>query len=212
MPKTQPVGFVRLAKAISWAGAVPGTRYREFHRGTIYPMYTEHEYNWLIKNGICQDPYKTLNHINPEDLKFLGPGTEVVIIRDIGIGDILIISTLLNPLKQAYPRVRFSFATNSNHLPIFDNAACINRGYQISKMRGSFTVMDMRGFAERHYDKHRLERIDIYARYFLGRSLGEYTFPIPCRSHPLRTFRFCQRIFPTSAAGMRTATPGLSCS
>lgn len=179
MPGREPIGFVRLAKAISWAGVIPGTKHYEMYRGTIYPMYTEHEYNWLIKNGICIDPHKKLNEMSPQDLHSVRPGTEITLIRDIGIGDVLIVTTLLEPLKELYPNLRFSFATNSNHLPIFDGAPCIARTYQISKMRGAFNVIDLRGFAERHPDKRRFERIDIYARFLIGKTLADYSFPVP---------------------------------
>jgi ADP-heptose:LPS heptosyltransferase len=46
-------------------------------------------------------------------------------------------------------------------------------------MRGTFFAVDLRGFAERHHDKHRFERIDIYARFLLGHALREYDFPVP---------------------------------
>jgi len=184
----EPAGYLRLARSISWQHQVPGGKFWTFLRGKIEPIPTEYEYDYLLRQGWVEDPYKQLNEIGPEAMKHMRPGAEVIVIRNIGMGDVILLAAVIRELAKAYPYLRISFATTSRHGPLFEGVSWITQVYQISSMRGHFpAVLDLRGFAERHPEKYDFERIDIYARYLLGHVPDEYVFDVPTVHEEERT-------------------------
>ena len=180
MPKPEPAGYLQLKRSISFEVGVPGSRRYRFYRGTPEPIDCEHDYNHLIKTKYVYDPYKTIHEIAPATLQKLRPGQEVLIIRDIGLGDIIIVAAVVRELVKVYPHLKFSFATNSNHRALFDDCPWCHEHFQISRMRGTWNAaLDLRGFAERSSLKLEVDRIDIYAKNLLGRTLAEYDLELP---------------------------------
>lgn len=176
----EPAGYLRLSRSISWQHQVPGGKFYTFLRGKIEPIPTEYEYDYLINQGWVEDPYKQFGEIGPEGIKRLRPGSELVIVRNIGLGDVILLAAVVREMPNLYPHVRFSFATSSRHRALFDGVSWVSQVYQISTMRGNFpAVIDLRGFAERHARKYDFERIDLYARYLLGYVPAKYQFDVP---------------------------------
>jgi ADP-heptose:LPS heptosyltransferase len=175
-----PAGYLRLSRSISWQHQIPGGRHYVFLRGKVEPIATEHEYDYLLRQGWVEDPYKHLNEITIETLPRLRPGSEVIIFRNIGLGDVILVAAVVRELPRLHPHLRFSFATISRHIPLFEGVPWISQVYQISNMRGHFpAVIDLRGFAERHPQKYDHERIDLYSRYLLGYVPDKYEFDVP---------------------------------
>lgn len=179
MSKPEYCGYLILKRSVSWAGEIPGGHRYQVVRGQIFGCHNEHEYNWLLRTNYFRDPYKRFNVWPAEYLKKLRAGTEVLVVRDIGLGDLIIISQVVEALTREYPKLRFSLATNSNHRALFDNVSWLAAVYQISSLRGAFDTIELRGFAERHHAKYTTDRIDLYYDYLLGRRPKEYRYSVP---------------------------------
>jgi ADP-heptose:LPS heptosyltransferase len=179
MPRAKYCGYLILKRSMSWAGEIPGGHRYQVVRGQIFGVHNEHEYNWLLRTNYFRDPHKQFRVWPADHLKKLRDGTEVVIVRDIGMGDLIIISAAVEALTKKYPKLRFSWATNSNHRALFDNVPWLSTTYQISSMRGAFDVIDLRAFAERHHAKYQVDRIDLYFDYLLGKRPKEYRYSVP---------------------------------
>jgi len=177
MPKY--CGHLILKRSVSWQGTVPMSNTYHAVRGEIFGVKCEHDYNWLLRTGYFRAPYKDFRLWPSDHLKKLRPGTEVVIVRDIGLGDLVIISAAIKALDEAHPHLRFAWATNSYHRELFENVPWLTCTYQISSMRGTFDAIDLRGFAERHHAKYTTDRIDIYFDYLLGSRPKAYRFCVP---------------------------------
>jgi ADP-heptose:LPS heptosyltransferase len=176
----EPAGYLKLSRSISWQHKVPGGKFYQFVRGEVVPIPNEYEYDYLIRQGYVNDPYKSLVEIAPEFLKRIRPGAEVVVIRNIGLGDVILVAAVVRLLAERYPYIKFSFATKSNNMPLFDGVPWVHHVYQISRMRGHFpAVLELRGFAERHPEKYDMERIDLYARFLLAYAPEKYVFDVP---------------------------------
>ena len=176
----EPAGYLKLTRSISWQHQVRGGHFYQFGRGEVKPIPSEYEYDYLVRQGWVCDPYKNFTEIAPEYLKHVRPGAEVLIIRNIGLGDVIMVAAVVRILTERYPHLKFSFATHSRNRVLFDNVPWVHMTYQISSMRGYFpAVLELRGFAERHPKKYDEERIDLYARYLLAEIPEHYELDIP---------------------------------
>lgn len=159
-----------------------------FRRGHAVPIVDalgnpdEGLYNDLLRSGYLSDPDQIFAYQNPRVLQRLNPGTEVVVIRDVGMGDVLMVSLSLRKLAQVYPRLKFTYATSTVYVPMFRDCDFLHRVVPIVGLIGRHDwVLDLRGYSERTENRFKRGRIDLFADH-LGVVIDDYRFPY--RVHP----------------------------
>lgn len=133
-------------------------------------------YATLLRRGNFADPRKDYYHIHPGQLsKYNAKNAEVVVIRDMGLGDVVIVSAVVRALQAKYPKVRFRYAVKRQYLGVF-------RAFDVpmvalEDLNGRHTTIDLTGYGERAHDAWTADRLDVYARYTgvypLSNTLGE---------------------------------------
>ena len=92
-----------------------------------------------------------------------GPRAQYAVVRNMGMGDIIMVTPILRAMKQSWPWADVVLFTERRYLPLLRH----NPDCQVQAMEdgvnGSMTF-DLRGVSERAGDRQATERIDIYAR------------------------------------------------
>lgn len=137
-------------------------------------------YHALIRQGIARDPDQQIDYMNPRNLRQVPPGNQVVVFRDMGLGDVLMVSIPLRDLCARHPGLRFIYAVDRRYVTLFRAKGM--PWYQvkaIDDLKGAWRyAIDLRGYSERHGEARRKDRIDIFAEYLLGGRPSSYRFPI----------------------------------
>jgi ADP-heptose:LPS heptosyltransferase len=92
---------------------------------------------------------------------------EIVVTRDMGLGDLLLLVPAIRGMKRVYPGLRITFATSSRYIPLFDGGwiGDVERVVSLLSLQGRFNSIDLRGYSERATDKNTHHRTDVFANY-----------------------------------------------
>ena len=153
---------------------------RVFRRGEIFEV-SEQEYHDLLRLGHFADPDRQLDFIRPSSLRSVPHGTMLPILRDCGLGDVLMATIPLRDLVARYPRIKFRYLCDSRYVPLvrwLSRSVPIEVG-AIRDLRGAHQyVIDLRAYVERQRDAWSADRIDIFSRYLLQGPPTSYEYPI----------------------------------
>lgn len=153
-----------------------------FRRAQAIPMPDEGRYHRLIRTGYLRDPDKRFDSIDvPRVLPKLSPGTTVLVLREMGLGDVLMVSIVLRALAQKYPTLRFVYACGSHYMPLFRDCDFLEDVVPLWRLQGHFPyVVELRGLSERSPLRKDLDRIDLFAQY-CGVTVEDYAMPFRTR-------------------------------
>ena len=169
---------VVLTRALTYFYKHQGKGYH-FRRGEIVEV-PEIVYHNVIRLGGFSDPDQTVDYVHPRVLKTVPAGTEVPVIRDMGLGDVLMASIPLRDLVGRHPRLKFIYAVDSRYVGLFKNLDFgLYKICAIARLRGAFQWgLDLRGLVERSPLARKMDRIDVFADYMLGGPPQSYRYPL----------------------------------
>ena len=150
-----------------------------FVRGRRYDNVPEGVYHGMIRRGIARDPDQQIDWVLPKMIKAARKGSRVPIVRDMGLGDVLMTSIPLRDFAQRMSHVRLVYAMDSRYVPIFEGLP-FAEVCSITDLRGKFQYgVDLRGYCERAHEARHQDRTDVFANYLLGGGRpSSYDFPI----------------------------------
>lgn len=153
----------------------------EFRRGTPLPIPNEGRYNELVRTGYVADPDQRFQYIHPSAIAKAEDGTDILVIRDMGLGDVLMVTLALRALAEQYPRLNFRYATSSIYVPLLRDCQFLAGIQSIVDTLGELRwVIDLRGYSERAEDRYVRNRIDLFADH-LGVTIRDYDYPFRVR-------------------------------
>ncbi len=154
-----------------------------FKRGTAVEV-SERDYLDLLRTGKFVDPDSRMDFVRPDMLKSAPPGTVVPILRDIGLGDVLMATIPLRDLARKYPRLRFVYGCHSKFAPILKGQMPFLAAVKpMNKITGNYQwAVDLRAYVERHPACRRVDRIDLFSQYLIGGPPSSYVYPIRATS------------------------------
>ena len=80
------------------------------------------QYHELMRNGNFIDPRQDLYHVHPSKLALYDErGRKIVFIRDMGLGDVLMLMPSLRAVHKRYPNLKMEYAVKSVYVPLFDD-------------------------------------------------------------------------------------------
>jgi ADP-heptose:LPS heptosyltransferase len=95
----------------------------------------------------------------------LPAGSDVVVVRDQGLGDVLMASVAVRALARARPQLHVSFFTEKRYAPLFNGPWEAHGVGFLEEVRGRFqNAFDQRGLVERDGRKHVEDRKRIFCR------------------------------------------------
>lgn len=149
-----------------------------FRRGVVTEV-DEGTYHDLLRMGGFADPDCAIDFINPLRLNGVPDRTTIPVIRDMGLGDVLMASIPLRDLARRYPRLRFVYAVAGRYRALFDGLPFLERAVGITDLKGGWSWgIDLRGHVERSRHQRRMDRIDIFSQYLLGGPPTSYDYPL----------------------------------
>lgn len=156
---------------------------RLFRRGEPQ-LVEDQDYSFLIQQGVFKDPDQDVDFIQPAKLQGIPGSMEIPVIRDMGLGDVLIVSVALRELAAKYPRLRFVYAVDPRYVACFRDCHFLSRVTSIPQLHGSWAYgIDLRGYAERCPGCHTDDRLELYLRYLVGspevRNIDFPLYPTP---------------------------------
>lgn len=148
-----------------------------FKRGVIMDV-PEKVYHDLLRRGGFQDPDCAVDFVNPLKMRGVPYETTVPVIRDMGLGDVLMAAIPLRDLAARNPRLKFIYCVDSRYVPLFEDLEFIERCIPIHQLKGPWAYgVDLRGYVERNRHQRKMDRIDIFSHYLLGGPPSSYDFP-----------------------------------
>lgn len=138
----------------------------------------EGEYFHLIRTGRFVDPDKAFQFINPDrTLPRLTPGTMVTVLRECGLGDVLMVLVVIRAMRQKFPKLRFRIGTGRAYVKLCEGLDFLDGAHALMDMGGRVpNVIDFRNFVERHPRRDHDDRIDIFASH-CGVQVSDYSLP-----------------------------------
>jgi ADP-heptose:LPS heptosyltransferase len=108
----------------------------------------------------------TVERVYPKEILDTLESPSILVIRNMGIGDILISTELVRNLKFLYPTSKISYATFKRHMSLLENNPDIERIYQIGEVDPfSFnTDINLCHKSEKYPDCTWMIRSDMYSR------------------------------------------------
>lgn len=167
------------------ARVIPAKARTVKERNVVYRMghpveiQDEELYYHLIRSGKLRNADQELRPIDPvKILPKLRPGTYVTVVREQGLGDVLMVLVVIRALKARYPELQFSLATGRWYLPILGSLDFLAQVESLFEMRGHRgNVIDLRNVPERSADRESVDRIEIFAR-ACGIEVQDYSLPL----------------------------------
>lgn len=145
----------------------------KFKRGESMEV-TEALYHALMQTGKFIDPRKHFYHIHPKKFPMYNTKRrQVYFIRDMGIGDVLMVTPSLRAVKKKFPDIEIRYAVKRLYVPLFEDFEIPTSA--IEDLNGRFNVVDLRGYSERASDRRTQHRVDVFARYLLVNPLEDRT-------------------------------------
>jgi len=156
---------------------------RAFRRGEPQDV-PEGDYLFLLSQGFI-DPNHELQVVHPSRLTRAPADSEIPIVRTGGLGDVLMVLPALRELAHRFPRLRFTYATAHEFVPLLRNCLLgqpggfLHRVCALADLHGRLPwVIDLRGYSERD-GRERYDRIGVFARYLLnGGEPLDWSYPL----------------------------------
>lgn len=148
-----------------------------FKRGEIRDV-PANIYHDMIRRGAARDPDHHVDFVRPALLKNARKGSVVPVIRDCGMGDVLMVSIPLRDLAARNPHVRLLYCVEERYVDLFRGLPfCDVRS--ITRLRGFYPYgIDLRGYSERARTAWTMDRTDVFSDYLLGGPPSTYDYPI----------------------------------
>lgn len=196
-----------MARVIPSVARTIRERDRIYHRGRPVQVEDEELYHHLMRTGRFRDADQTLRPIDPALLRRLAPGSFVTVLREGGLGDVLMVLVVIRALKTAFPAVHFGLATGRQFLPLLTGLGFLAQVEAVMDVRGQRSnVIDLRGLVERDVKRETLDRIDIFAE-FCHVAVHDYSVPLaPVGDEARRAARVLIGSRPTIALAVRGST------
>ncbi len=158
-----------------------------FKRG-VPETVEEWQYHDLMRNGNFIDPRQDLYHVHPSKLALYDERKRrVVFIRDMGLGDVLMVMPSLRAVHKRYPNIQMEYAVKNLYVPLFQHFEIPTRS--IGSLEGRFNAVDLRGYSERAKDRRVNNRIDVFARYMLVDPLHDRRITVPLDTEEILAVR-----------------------
>jgi ADP-heptose:LPS heptosyltransferase len=99
----------------------------------------------------------------------------IVVMRDVGLGDVLMLWPSVRGLKQKFPGLRITYAVDSRYVDLFRGWAedYVEAVVPIVSLQGHFKAIDLRGYSERADDRKTEHRLDVFAKYLQVHPLAD---------------------------------------
>lgn len=166
------MGQLVLTRALSYQ-----FKHYNFRRGVPIEVRDPDDYLFLQSQGL-QDPSQNLNVIHPKVSKMAPAGTEIPVIRQGGLGDVLMVSIGLRDFANRHPKHKVTMATHPTYVPLFRDCDFLHRVLPLNELRGDFPwTIDLRGYTEREH-RERIDRISCFSEYLNGVPPSHYDFPL----------------------------------
>jgi len=152
---------------------------RVFRRGQAVEITDEALYHHLIRTRRFRDPGKIFTVIRAEQvLPRIRTNALVTVIREMGLGDVLMVLIVLRALKSKYPQLRFRFATGRAYVPLLQGIDFLESVESLMDLSGRISnVIDLRDVVERDKQREVMDRIDLFAAH-CGVKVEDYSIPI----------------------------------
>jgi ADP-heptose:LPS heptosyltransferase len=125
-------------------------------------------YSRLWKTGRFVDPERTFNLIVPSQMRDLSrdKGEDIWVVRDCGLGDVLLLSPVLRKFQEKWKPHRINFLTNAPYVPLFSGRPFVHSTQDWMARHGNHPyVIDLVGYSERAEDRRLRHRQDVFASY-----------------------------------------------
>lgn len=143
-------------------------------------------YNKLLATGHFEDPNQRMDYMSPRKVSRIPAGQELLVIRDQGLGDVLMAVLAVRALAKQHPNLRVSYAVLPVYVPLFRDCDFLHRVYGIGDLQGHFRhVLDLRGYSERAPNQYVRNRVDLFADH-LGAPIEDYDYPLRIRSSEIK--------------------------
>lgn len=166
-------------------------RNRTYRQGAPVEIASEDEYFHLMRSGRFRNPDQGLRPIrSTKMIPTLPMGASVTLVREVGLGDVLMVLVVIRALKDRFPRLNFSLATGRDYLPIVQGLPFLHSAEALIDIRGvRSNVIDLRNVVERDLERERTDRIEIFARH-CGVTVKDFTLAVtPTTKDELRKAR-----------------------
>jgi len=166
------MGLLVLTRALSYQ-----FKHYNFRRGVPVEVPDADDYLYLQSQGL-QDPTQNFNVIHPNVTSRAPRDAEIPVIRQGGLGDVLMVSIALRDFARKYNRHKVTFATHPAYVPLFRDCNFLHRVVPLNELRGEFPwTIDLRGYSERNH-REREDRIHVFSDYLIGGPPSDYEFPL----------------------------------
>jgi len=148
-------------------GPAQAVRGEVFRRGVPrkVPWNTLKDFTGWQSSGEFMRSDQVFRQINLWLAARLPAGSEVVVIRDVGLGDVVMASAAVRALARAKPHWKVSFFTSKRYAPLFDGPWEAEGVGFLEEVRGRFqNVFDQRWLVERDPQKDVEDRKRIFFR------------------------------------------------
>lgn len=162
--------LLRLRRVLSttWRG-------RKFIRGTLYEV-GEGEAGEMLASGYFEDTADRLAFVRADSLRGIArQNGEVVVVRDGGLGDLLMLLPALRALRAALPRLAVALSCDGRYRglvgpPLVDRVVSLEEGAELA-----LPAVELRNFVEGHGQAVSRPRQELF-----GLGLGVQAAPPPC--------------------------------
>ena len=131
-----------------------------------------------IRKGWAKDPNQHIDFVDGPMVRAARPGTTVPVMRDCGLGDVLMASIPLRDFCYRNKHVNVVYGVSPQYVGLFEGLSFCKVA-PIPEIRGSFQFgVDLRGFVERDKKARKQDRIDIFSRALNNAPPTSYDFPL----------------------------------
>jgi len=102
-------------------------------------------------------------------------GESLTIIRDMGLGDVLMLWPTVRAFKLKFPNIKLTYAVGSAYVDLFRGWAedYVEAIVPLTTMQGHIKAIDLRGYSERADDRRTEHRVDVFANYMQVQPLAD---------------------------------------
>lgn len=136
----------------------------------------------LLRTGHFSDPVFSVQWCRPSQLRHFTKRHRkitVPVVRDIGLGDVLMVTIPLREFALDHPEIDVVYAVHASFVPIVKGLPFCKKVCAVDELRGDYAAgIELRSYVENHLKAHSVDRIDLFAHYLIGRRPKSYSYPI----------------------------------